>query len=366
MRKLWIVWCGLLISAATGVYAQSSVIEDSSRIDISDNETGKLVRISKITSTDGEAPSLPQNSDKKENKLSPEELCRKADAGDVNAQLDAGYMYLYGVDGEKVDYGKALHYYTLAAQQKNAAALNNLGSLYFNGLGTPINYKKAIQYFDEATQLGSNDAAVNLAIIYMGSNPETKTQADFQKIYDLLKQAETTNKTAKFLVGYSYYQGFLVKQDYKKAFLLIKAVADAQYDEAQYVLADFYINGFGAPKSYARAVEYLEKAAAQGNSAAIMKLAGILEEGEIYPKDTKRAYVLYNTAATLGEDSADGKRDEIEKSLSLNDLLAAQQEAEKYVSTPSDLTAFIRKTFGNSLKIYVDINMDADFDIIAD
>ena len=61
----------------------------------------------------------------------------------------------------------------------------------------------------------------------MGSNPETKTQADFQKIYDLLKQAETTNKTAKFLVGYSYYQGFLVKQDYKKAFLLIKAVADA-------------------------------------------------------------------------------------------------------------------------------------------
>ena len=105
----------------------------------------------------------------KESKLSPEELCRKADAGDVNAQLDAGYMYLYGVDGEKVDYGKALHYYTLAAQQKNAAALNNLGSLYFNGLGTPVNYKKAIQYFDEATQLGSNDAAVNLAIIYMGS-----------------------------------------------------------------------------------------------------------------------------------------------------------------------------------------------------
>lgn len=107
---------------------------------------------------------------------------QKAAAGDIEAQLDLGYMYLYGVNGVKADYKQALAYYEQAAEKKNAVALNNLGSLYFNGLGTKVDYPTAIKYFDEAARLGSNDAAVNLAIIYLGSDPQTKAKPTLKNI----------------------------------------------------------------------------------------------------------------------------------------------------------------------------------------
>lgn len=365
MKYKRFVLCGLIAGVAFNAYAQSSSADaeilDSSSVVYS--EVSKPTQVSKITSTSGDTPVLSETEDKQP---SPDELQQKADTGDVRAQSDLAYMYLYGLNGLKTDYKKALHYYQLAAEKDDPEALNNLGSLYFNGLGTAVDYAKAIEYFDKATRLGSNDAAVNLAIIYLGSDPSTKKQADFEKIYKLLKQAEPTNNTAKFLIGYSYYQGFLLKQDYKKAFLLIKTVADAQYDEAQYVLANLYINGYGVPKNYTRAVEYLEKSANQGYPAAILELARILEEGKIYPKNIKRAYSLYNVATTMEVEGAAAKRDELEKSLNLNDLLSTQNEAEKYAPSPSPLTSFIRQTFGNSLKIYIDTNMDADFDVISD
>ncbi len=368
MKYKGFILCGLLVGVAFN--AQSSFADTYSAGDetfddssVVYSEVFKPTQVSKITSTSEDASLLPDVEDKLP---TPDELQEKADAGDIRAQLNLGYMYLYGLNGLKTDYKKALHYYKLAAEKDDPEALNNLGSLYFNGLGTTVDYKKAIEYFDRASRLGSDDAAVSLAIIYLGSSPATKTMVDFEKIYKLLKQAESTNNTAKFLIGYSYYQGFLVKQNYRKAFILIKLVADAQYDEAQYVLADLYINGYGVPKNYARAVEYLEKSARQGYPKAILKLARILEEGKIYPKDVKKAYTLYNIATTMEIEGAAAQRDELERNLKLEDLLSTQNESEKYAPNPSSLTSFIKQTFGDSLKVYIDTNMDADFDIISD
>lgn len=152
----------------------------------------------------------------------------------------------------------------------------------------------------------------------------------------------------------------MVSPDYKKAFLLIKAAADAQYDEAQYVLSDFYINGWGTPKNYNRAVQYLRMSIAQGNPEAIMRLADILAEGKVYTRNIKNAHVLYNVASVMGMSEAAEKRDDIEKSLRIEDLLAVQSEAENYKPAPSQLTSFIRQTFGNSLKVYIDTNLDSD------
>lgn len=286
-----------------------------------------------------------------------EELNAKADNGDVEALLDLAYLYLYGDKDVAVDYSKALTYYQKAADQKSAVALNNLGSLYFSGIGTSVNYTKAIEYFDEAAKLGSDDAAVNLAIIYLGSDVRGKNREDLTKVLSLLEQAEKKNNNiAKYLLGYCYMQGFLVKQDYAKAFPLIKAAAEAEYDEAQLVLADFYINGWGTPKNYNRAVQFLKSSAAQGNPMAMFKLGTILAEGKIYTRDIKSAHVQYNIASVMGIDAAAARRDELEKNIKIDDLLAIQSEAEDYVPAPSAQTSFIRQTYGNSLKTYIDLN----------
>lgn len=371
MKKFNLVFCCLYLCSASNIYAQThnSSEVSSSIVDIqqitSDNKISKTTT-SKVTSTSGDTLELfEQNTNSKTKKdLTLEELRQIALNGDTEAQLDLGYMYLYGVKGVKVDYTQALYFYQLAAEKKSAVALNNLGSLYFNGLGTKVDYKKAMEYFEQAAHLGSNDAAVNLAIIYLGADSKNKNKQDFDKVFYLLNQAQKTNNSAKFLLGYAYYTGFFVERDYKKAFKLIKEAADAQYDEAQLVLADFYIDGLGTTKNYNRAIQYLDESAQQGNSEALTRLADIYATGTLYTKDIKKAYMLYNVASVLGIDEAIENRDKLEKSLKINDLLQVQTDAENYKFKPSDLTAFIRKTFGKSLRAYVDSNQR--FDIKTD
>lgn len=362
MKYFLYIFSGLLLTTSTAFAQIDLGIEDVSG-DVS------------LTNSTQEKSNIKENlinaftDDKKEQKeetVSIDELKAKADAGDVQSQLDLGYMFLYGANGANIDYKQAIFYYEMAAKNKNAVALNNMGSLYFNGIGTDINYGKAIQYFEEAANLGSNDAALNLAIIYLGSDNKNKTSEDLQKIYKLLNQAQKSNYSAKYLLGYSYYTGFLVPQNYIKAFKLIKEAADNFYDEAQYVISDFYISGNGTTKNYNQAVKYLRAAAAQGHKDAIIKLADILAEGKMYTRNIMNAHVLYNVAAVMGAEGAAEKRDALEKQLKIEDLLAIQANAENFKPEPSKQTLFIRQTFGNSLKAYIDMNLGNVANIVTD
>ena len=89
----------------------------------------------------------------------------------------------------------------------------------------------------------------------------------------------------------------------------------------------------------------------------MVKLADILAKGELFDKDIKKAHKLYNIAAIKGDKSAAQKRDALEEDLSMEDLLTVQAEAENYKPEPSEKTTFIRQTFGDSLKVYIDNNL---------
>lgn len=284
-----------------------------------------------------------------------QKIHRLAEEGNLESQLALGYMYLYGENGVTSDYAKAFKYYEIAAAQNDKIALNNLGSLYFNGIGTEVNYVKAAELFAQAAKLGSDDAAVNLAFIYLSGNNQSQNQ---QEAIELFRQAANAgNNTARFMLGYAYYKGFQVQQDYYKAVELMKISSDAQFDEAQYVLALMYINGQGIAKNYGNAVKYLSAAATQGNVPALMKLADILTEGTMYPRNLVRAHIMYNVASVLGAPDAAQKRDDLEQKLKLEELLPAQTAAEKFQPKPSELTSYIRQTFGNNIRRYIDENM---------
>ena len=264
-------------------------------------------------------------------------------------------MDLYGENGVTSDYAKAFKYYEMAAAQNDKIALNNLGSLYFNGIGTEVNYVKAAELFAQAAKLGSDDAAVNLAFIYLSGNKQSQNQ---QEAIELFRQAANAgNNTARFMLGYAYYKGFQVQQDYYKAVELMKISSDAKFDEAQYVLALMYINGQGIAKNYGNAVKYLTASAAQGNVSALMQLADILTEGTMYPRNLVRAHIMYNIASVLGAPDAAQKRDNLEQKIKLEELLPAQTAAEKFKPKPSELTSYIRQTFGNNIRRYIDENM---------
>lgn len=303
-------------------------------------------------SEEQETPTSPDQPQKEETPL--QKTDRLARSGDVDAALSLGYMYLYGENGVESNPEKAFEYYEMAAAQNDKIALNNLGSLYFNGIGTKVNYKKAAELFAKAAQAGSDDSAVNLAFIYLSGDSQYK---NLDEVINLLTQASNAgNKTAKFMLGYAYLKGFRLPRDYNTAFKLIKEAADAGFDEAQHILANMYLNGQGVAKNYGNSVKYFRSAITQGYVPSMIALADILATGSVYPKNIAQAHILYNVASVYNAQNAAYNRDQLEKALKIEELLQAQTAAENFKESPSELTSYIRQTFGSNITRYIDIN----------
>ncbi len=279
-------------------------------------------------------------------------ITRLANSGNLDAQLTLGYVYLYGENGVKQNFETAFRYYQMAAAQNDPVALNNLGSLYFNGIGTKVDYHKAAELFARAAEQGSDDAAVNLAFIYLSGDSSEEMGEKAVKLFE--QAAKAGNNTAKFMWGYANYMGFHTPQNDYKAIEFIRQAADAKFDEAQYILGLMYLNGRGISQNYGNAVRYLRASAAQGNLPAMSTLANILAEGKIYPKNLPQAYVMYNIAAVYNIPGAAEARNAVEKRLKMEELLPAQAEAEKFQSQPSELTTYVRQTFGSDARRYID------------
>lgn len=287
-------------------------------------------------------------------RLSTEEQAIKlAEAGNVDAQLFLGYSYLYGENNFSTNYEKAYEYYAKAALQNNPIALNNLGSLYYSGVGVDRNSAKAAVLFEKSAKLGNAEAAVNLGFILISGNGREKNPQLAMQYFE--NASKIGSAIADFMVGYAHYRGIYRDKDLSKAAQLIKKAASAGFDEAQYVLAQMYINGQGVPQNYGTAVKNLKKAVAQGSVEAMSDLGNMLAQGKKYAKDLYFAHMMYNIAAVYGAHGAAEKRNEIEAKLKIDELLQAQAEAERYVAKPSELSKYIRQTFGTNVRQYIDV-----------
>lgn len=286
-----------------------------------------------------------------------ERSIRLANEGKLEDQLNLGYMYLYGTNGVNQDYDEAFKYYTMAASQNDPIALNNLGSLYFNGIGTKRDIPSAIDLFTRSADLGNDNAATNLAFIYLQGGAKD-VKRNLMAINLFKASAEKGNSIAKFMLGYAYYKGFVVEKNYVEAFKLIKesALSKGKLDEAQLILAEMFASGHGTVQNYSNSVKMYREAVNQGNFEAYVKLANIYQEGKMYPQNLVLAHALYNIASVNNPQAATF-RDNISKKLKLEDLTLAQTNAQEFVAKPSELTKYVRDTFGSNIRKYIDINM---------
>ena len=88
-----------------------------------------------------------------------------AEQGDADAQYNLGTMYGKG-QGVPQDDKTALKWSSLAAGQGNADAQYNLGLRYYHGQGIPQDYKTAVKWFRLAAKQGDADAQSNLGTMY--------------------------------------------------------------------------------------------------------------------------------------------------------------------------------------------------------
>ena len=161
------------------------------------------------------------------------------------------------------------------------------------------------------------------------------------------------------MLGYANLRGFMTPKDYRTAFKLIKSSAGegANIDEAQLVLAEMYKDGIGTVQNYMKAIAAYRAAIGQGNLEATITLADIYADGEICPKNIVLAHALYNVSAANGVIGAAEKRDALKQKLNMEMLSEAQMSAQKFNAVPSELTTYIRQTYGDNIRHYIDLNM---------
>lgn len=75
-----------------------------------------------------------------------QELVRKAEQGDAEAQVSLGMRYNYGT-GVPQDAKQAAQWYHKAAEQGDAYAQATLGFRYYKGEGVPQSYKHSYAWF---------------------------------------------------------------------------------------------------------------------------------------------------------------------------------------------------------------------------
>lgn len=155
------------------------------------------------------------------------------------------------------------------------------------------------------------------------------------------KLAEQGNASAQAILGFMYFKGQGVSQDYKEAakwylkaeqgdavaqFSLgvmyhdgegakwSRKAADQGHAGAQYTLGVLYSRGEGVPQDYKEAVKWYRKAAGQGDANAQFDLGVMYDKGQGVPQDNAEAYFWINIAASQ-ESKWAKDRDEVAKKL---------------------------------------------------
>ena len=150
----------------------------------------------------------------------------------------------------------------------------------------------------------NNDAEAQFSLGYCYYSGQGVEQ-DYKKSVEWYrKSAEQGYERAQCNLGYSYYRGQGVEQDYKKSVEWYKKSAEQGYARAQCNLGTCYYGGQGVEQDYKKAVEWYEKSAEQGDETAQFNLGYCYDRGQGVEQDYKKAVEWYEKAAMQGNEKA--------------------------------------------------------------
>ena len=217
------------------------------------------------------------------------------------------------------------------AREGDTIAMQELASLYANGIYVPQNTSKAMQWNMLAKLLGNvnvtcgickcisdnNDFIINNEAIlsqlkknrinfeYCKEGEKLYSDKKYeQAIYWWQKAADAGNSAAQKNLAICYFNGDGVEKDVEKAIYWWQKAADAGNSAAQKNLAICYFNGDGVEKDVEKAVYWWQKAADAGNSAAQFNLAICYLKGDGVEKDVEKAVYWWQKAADAGDSTA--------------------------------------------------------------
>jgi len=148
------------------------------------------------------------------------------------------------------------------------------------------------------------DAKAQSHLGYLYYVGEGVTQ-DYSKAVEWYRKAATQgDKDAQYNLAVAYAFGEGIKQDLKEAGIWYRRSAEQGHVISQYSLGLSYAYGEGVPQDPAEAVRWFEKAAEQGYIRAQVQLGSAYHTGEGVSQDYSKAIDWYRMAADRGDATA--------------------------------------------------------------
>ena len=185
-----------------------------------------------------------------------------------------------GTDAYQIgDYATALAEFTRLAAAGNVKAQNNIGGIYFDGLGVDVDYAEALKWYRLAAEAGNAEAQHNLGYMYYKSAGVPQDDAEAVKWFRLAAEAGLINAQQK--LGLMYFDGRGVEQDIRFAYMWFY-LADFLGSKKVKVLSDKIVKQM-TPEQLTEAKKML------GQYMAKRLLGNICYKGEIVSEDSTEA-----------------------------------------------------------------------------
>jgi TPR repeat protein len=273
------------------------------------------------------------------------EYNKKALDGDVPAQYTLGGWHYHGSEHYAQDFGKAVYWWRMAAEDGAEGAMYNLGHCYFTGQGVKQDYSQALAWWRKAAEddvfgekkvvlkYGYSKAQWRLGLCYFQGKGVAQ---DYAQAIDWFRKAAAEDifrvggafPEAQFYLGICYSDGLGVAKDPVQAVSWYRKAADQGLDIAQNRLGLCYAAGKGAEKDELQAAAWFRKAAEQGNSDAQLSLGACYSDGRGVLKDSVEAYAFISLAGITNE-SARRFLSNLENNLSRNEIVAGQKRSKE-------------------------------------
>ncbi|CAB4391859.1 unnamed protein product [Rhizophagus irregularis] len=210
---------------------------------------------------------------------------RNAEKGDNVSQYYVGNCYRYGINIKR-DYNKAIEWYVKSSEGGNIKAIYKLGSFYYFGHNLIKDEKIAFELYLHSAEGGYYEALNTVGNCYYNGRGILKSGNKAFKCY--LKAAEKGHAPSQFTIA-NYYK--CVPKDLEKWYYWNRKAAINGCIDAQYKLADYYLNNNNEGKAFKW---YMKLADKKDSIRALYLVAKCYRDGIGIDKNFKEATNWFN------------------------------------------------------------------------
>jgi uncharacterized protein len=186
------------------------------------------------------------------------------------------------------------------AEDGDAAAQTLLAEIYARGLGVAVDFDEARKWYAQAARQGVPEAQLQMALTLLSEDEGSEEARSLMKA-----AADAGHGKAMFNHAQLLLSDRPGASGQRAAFDYFRRAAEAGIADAQYAMAQYYVQG--TPPVFfddAEARTWLEKAARQGFDSAQRELGLMLLEGTGGPRDREAGYLWTARAAHSGNVAA--------------------------------------------------------------